>query len=90
MVVQELETEIQTLRAGVLEMNRRRDEMQARIRQSEQVIESSRSQILKLLGEASGIRNQIAHEGSAFPLTQAIARKTVQRYGAVFREFGVI
>ncbi len=40
--------------------------------------------------EAHRIRNQIAHEGSAFPLTQAIARKTVQRYGAVFREFGVI
>ncbi len=59
-VVEELEKEIQTLRTGVLEMNRRRDEMQARIRQSEQVIESSRSQILKLLGEASGIRNQVA------------------------------
>jgi chromosome segregation protein len=59
-VVQELETEIQTLRAGVLEMNRQRDEMQARMRQSEQVIESSRSQILRLLGEASGIRNQVA------------------------------
>lgn len=59
-VVEELEKEIQTLRAGVLEMNRRRDEMQARIRQSEQVIEQSRSQILKLLGEASGIRNQVA------------------------------
>ena len=34
--------------------------MQARIRQSEQTIDGSRTLILRLLGEASGIRNQIA------------------------------
>ena len=43
-----------------MEKNRSRDEVQARIRQSEQTIDASRTMILRLLGEASGIRNQIA------------------------------
>ena len=60
LVVDGLEKEIQAVRGGLMEKNRTRDEIQARIRQSEQTIDSSRSLILRLLGEASGIRNQIA------------------------------
>ena len=59
-VVAELEKEIQDLRSGMMDKNRTRDEVQARIRQSEQTIEGSRNVILRLLGEASGIRNQVA------------------------------
>ncbi len=40
--------------------NRVRDEIQARVREAEKTIEASRSVILRLLGEASTIRNQIA------------------------------
>lgn len=40
--------------------------------------------------EAHKVRNQIAHEGSAFTLSEALARRTVARYAAVFREFKVI
>lgn len=40
--------------------------------------------------EAHKVRNQIAHEGSAFPLSQSLAQRTIQRYEAVFREFEVI
>ncbi len=59
-VVAGLENEIQALRGALMEKNRLRDEIQARIRQSEQTIDASRNLILRLLGEASGIRNQIA------------------------------
>ncbi len=59
-VVADLEKEIQELRTSLLEKNRARDEVQAKIRQSEQTIDASRNLILRLLGEASGIRNQVA------------------------------
>ncbi len=40
--------------------------------------------------EAHRVRNQIAHEGSGFQLTQTLAQRTIQQYESVFREFGVI
>lgn len=40
--------------------------------------------------EAHKVRNQIAHEGSAFALSETLAQRTIARYGAVFREFKVI
>jgi len=40
--------------------------------------------------EAHKVRNQIAHEGSAFDLSETLARRTIQQYGAVFREFKMI
>lgn len=40
--------------------------------------------------EAHKVRNQIAHEGSAFNLSEELARRTIARYGAVFREFEAI
>ena len=40
--------------------------------------------------EAHKVRNQIAHEGSAFDLSESLARRTIARYEAVFREFEAI
>ena len=40
--------------------------------------------------EAHKVRNQIAHEGSAFALSEALVRRTIGRYEAIFHEFKVI
>ncbi len=40
--------------------------------------------------EAHKVRNQIAHEGSALVLSEALVRRTIARYSAVFHEFKVI
>ncbi|MHB8914124.1 MAG: hypothetical protein ACYC4I_03920 [Minisyncoccota bacterium] len=40
--------------------------------------------------EAHKVRNQIAHEGSSFDLSETLARRTIARYESVFREFNVI
>ncbi len=40
--------------------------------------------------EAHKVRNQIAHEGSAFDLSETLARRTVARYESGFREFKII
>lgn len=40
--------------------------------------------------EAHKVRNQIAHEGSAFDLSETLATRTLARYQTVFRELGVI
>ncbi|PIR82920.1 hypothetical protein COU19_03220 [Candidatus Kaiserbacteria bacterium CG10_big_fil_rev_8_21_14_0_10_56_12] len=40
--------------------------------------------------EAHKVRNQIAHQGSAFDLTETLAQRTIQRYQNVFREFRAI
>lgn len=40
--------------------------------------------------EAHKVRNQIAHEGSAFPLSETIVHRTIARYESVFRELGAI
>ncbi len=58
--VAELEQEMQEVRTGLLEKNQARDAIQNRVREAEKTIEASRSVILRLLGEASTIRNQIA------------------------------
>jgi len=58
--VAELEREMQEVRTGLMEKNQARDAVQARVREAEHTIESSRAFILKLLGEASNVRNQIA------------------------------
>ncbi len=38
--------------------------------------------------EAHKVRNQIAHEGSGFDLTNRVARQVIARYERVFRELG--
>ncbi len=45
---------------------------------------------LKNAGEAHGVRNRIAHQGSSFDLSETLARRTIAHYEAVFREFKVI
>lgn len=40
--------------------------------------------------EAHKVRNQIAHEGADFVLTNKVARETIHRYQRVFQEMGAI
>ncbi len=40
--------------------------------------------------EAHKVRNEIAHSGSAFDLTESLAQRTIARYEAVFRELKAI
>ena len=40
--------------------------------------------------EAHKVRNQIAHEGSSFNLSESISRRTIGRYESVFRELKAI
>lgn len=40
--------------------------------------------------EAHKVRNQIAHEGSSFLISDTFARRTIARYESVFHEFKVI
>lgn len=40
--------------------------------------------------EAHKVRNLIAHEGSAFNLSEELARRTIARYENIFREFKAI
>ena len=40
--------------------------------------------------EAHKVRNQIAHEGSTFNLSESLAQRTIARYEAVFREFDAL
>ncbi len=52
--------------------------------------ESGTFKTLNEAWEAHKIRNQVAHEGSAFKLSQSFAGRTIQRFEAVFREFNEI
>lgn len=40
--------------------------------------------------EAHKVRNQIAHQGTDFELTDTLARRTLAKYEAVFREFKLL
>lgn len=40
--------------------------------------------------EAHKVRNQIAHQGSAYDLSDTVAQRTIAHYEAVFRELNVI
>lgn len=40
--------------------------------------------------EAHKVRNQIAHQGSTFDLTETLAQRTLARYEAVFKEFKIL
>ena len=53
-------------------------------------IESSDFATLQDAWEAHKVRNQIAHEGSAFELSETLARRTLARFESVFREFELI
>jgi hypothetical protein len=53
-------------------------------------VESESLSTLNDAWEAHKVRNQIAHEGSAFNLSSELAMRTISRYGAVFRELKAI
>lgn len=53
-------------------------------------VEPSDFSTLQDAWEAHKVRNQIAHDGSAFNLSEELARRTIARYTAVFREFKAI
>jgi chromosome segregation protein len=94
--VGELEREMREVRAGLMEKNQARDSVQARVREAEHSIESSRSLILKLLGEASNVRNQIAQadtylagierERERARREEEIAAAEIERLGGVRRQ----
>jgi len=53
-------------------------------------IEKSDFTTIDLAWEAHKVRNQIAHEGSNFILTQREARRVIELYRQVFEEFQII
>lgn len=57
---------------------------------SEKLKSADRFASLQDAWEAHKVRNQIAHDGSAFLLTEELTRRTISRYENVFREFKVV
>ncbi len=53
-------------------------------------IESADLSTLQDAWEAHKVRNQIAHEGSAFNLSESLTHRTIARYEGVFRELKAI
>jgi hypothetical protein len=53
-------------------------------------VEASDFDTLQDAWEAHKVRNQIAHAGMDFDLSETLARRTIARYEAVFREFRFI
>ena len=58
--VEALEAQIEEARGRMPEINPQREGLQARVREREQAIEAGRQAILRLLGEASTLKNQLA------------------------------
>jgi chromosome segregation protein len=58
--LEELEAQTARSRERMLEINQQRETLQSRVRDRERAIESTRQAILRLLGEASTLRNQLA------------------------------
>jgi hypothetical protein len=53
-------------------------------------VEASDFDTLDDAWEAHKVRNQIAHQGTDFELTDTLARRTLSKYEAVFREFKIL
>lgn len=53
-------------------------------------VESADFNTLNDAWEAHKVRNQIAHSGSDFVLSDTLARRTIAQYGNVFREFELV
>lgn len=53
-------------------------------------VSPDRLQTLNSAWEAHKVRNEIAHQGSAFQLSEQLAHRTMGHYEAVFREVGEI
>ncbi|MBZ5576592.1 MAG: chromosome segregation protein SMC [Acidobacteriia bacterium] len=58
--VEALEAQIGQTRGRMLEINQQRESLQTRIRERERALEAGRQVVLRLLGEASTLRNQLA------------------------------
>jgi chromosome segregation protein len=58
--VEALEAQIEEARGRMLEINQQRENLQAKVREREKAIEAGRQVILRLLGEASTLKNQLA------------------------------
>ena len=52
--------------------------------------DSTELKTLQNAWEAHKVRNQIAHQGSAYDLSDTVAQRTIAHYEAVFRELKVI
>jgi chromosome segregation protein len=59
-VGEELERQLAGVRERLLEKNRQREEAQRQLREREEAIEAARMSVLRLLGEASTLKNQLA------------------------------
>lgn len=53
-------------------------------------VDPSRFHTLQNAWEGHKVRNEIAHQGSSFPLTDHLAYRTIRNYEAVMREHGEI
>lgn len=53
-------------------------------------VNSAHFQTLSNAWDAHRVRNEIAHQGSAYQLTEQLAHRTIANYEAVFREHGEI
>ena len=58
--LEELEAQIAQARERMMEINQQREALQLKVREREKAIESGRQVILRLLGEASTLKNQLA------------------------------
>jgi chromosome segregation protein len=58
--VDNLEGQISQARERMLEINQQREQLQGKVREREKAIEAGRQVILRLLGEASTLKNQLA------------------------------
>src|SRR5205807_6645794 len=58
--VEELEAFIAQARSRMLEITHQRESLQVKVREREKAIETGRQVILRLLGEASTLKNQLA------------------------------
>jgi chromosome segregation protein len=78
-----LEEEIAATRTRLLGINQQRDALQARLREREDAIEAGRQAILRLLGEASHLRNQLAQmEEYLASIERETARSTKEEQAA--------
>lgn len=53
-------------------------------------VDPSKFASLQNAWDAHRVRNEIAHQGSAFPLSEQLAHRTIKHYEAVMREHGEI
>ena len=54
------------------------------------VVDPAKFRTLDEAWDAHKVRNQIAHQGSAYPLTDHLAYRTILHYENVFKEHGEI